>query len=161
VLAVIGGLAFYVWPTRYQYDHLKIGENSFPIRIDRFSGNTEVFYPSGWVKRESRVAQPDVALGPWEVATLQTTGEMDLNSTRVQVYNGSKYKISEMSVSISAFDDKHNALITNRIYRLTPAYPLSDLSPQSSGEFSATTGLNFRSPQTWEYSVVGAKGRTE
>src|ERR1035437_9155802 len=96
-LAVIAGLAYYVWPTRYRYDHLKLGQNEFPVRTDRLSGDTEVFYPSGWIKRESSVSQPDTDLAPWEVATLQTTGQMEFDSVKVQVYNGSKYKVSEIS----------------------------------------------------------------
>jgi hypothetical protein len=160
-VVVVAGLAFYVWPTRYSYDHLKVGPNEYPVRTDRLSGETEIFYPSGWVKRKPYVSQPDADLGPWELAALQTTGQMDFGSVKMQVYNGSSYKISEISASISIFDAKHNAVISNRIYRLTPSYPLSELQPQSSGEFTARTGLDFQPTQTWEFSVVGAKRRIE
>jgi hypothetical protein len=160
-LAAITGLACYVWPTRYRYDHLKIGPNEYPIRTDRLSGETEIFYPTGWIKREPHLSQPDVELPPWEVAALQTTGQMEFDSVKVQVYNGSKSQVSEISVSISIFDAKHNPVISNRVYRLTPSYSSSDLSPQSSGEFTARTGFDFEPTQTWEFSVVGAKGRTE
>jgi hypothetical protein len=159
---VLGCLAFFVWPTRYRYDHLKIGQNEFPVRTDRLSGATEIFYPSGWAKRDPYVSVHDIELDPRDVATLQTTGEMHFGSVKIQVYNGSKYKISEISVSISIFDSKHNPVISNRVYRLTPSYPLlSNLSPQTSGEFSARTGLDFQSSETWEFAVVGAKGQSE
>jgi hypothetical protein len=154
-------LAFYVWPTRYRYDHLKLGANDYPIRTDRLSGNTEIFFPYGWVKREPSVSHPEVELNPPDLFALQVTGSMEFDSVKIQVYNGSKFTISEISVSISTFDGTHNPLISNRVYRLTPSYPSTSLSPESSGEFTARTGFDFRSPQTWTFSMVGAKGRTE
>jgi hypothetical protein len=160
-IIVLGCLAFYVWPTLYRYDHLKLGANDYPIRTNRLSSDTEIFFPGGWVKREPSVNHPEVELDPWEIVALQVTGRMDSDSVEIKVYNGSKSIISEVSVSISVFDSTHNPLIDKRVYRLTPSYPSMNLSPQSSGEFSARTGLDFRPPQTWEFNVVGAKGRSE
>lgn len=36
-------IAILVWPTRYHYDHLKKGAQTYPVRIDRFSGRAEYF----------------------------------------------------------------------------------------------------------------------
>jgi hypothetical protein len=45
---VVGLFGWFVWPTRYRYDHLKFGQMNLPVRIDRFSGRAEALYPSGW-----------------------------------------------------------------------------------------------------------------
>jgi hypothetical protein len=50
VLAVLGLFAVYVWPTRYRYDHMSFPGDvgTYPVRIDRFSGEVEVLRPMGW-----------------------------------------------------------------------------------------------------------------
>ena len=52
-LVVLALFAIYVWPTRYSYDHMRMGQRELVVRIDRFSGVTEILYPDGW-----RVAAP-------------------------------------------------------------------------------------------------------
>ena len=46
--------AIFVWPTRYMYDHIGVGEgSSFIVRIDRFTGKAEWLMPQqGWVLME-------------------------------------------------------------------------------------------------------------
>jgi hypothetical protein len=46
-------LGIFVWPTRYRYDHIKEGSNTWPVRIDRFTGKAEALYRDyGWIKAE-------------------------------------------------------------------------------------------------------------
>jgi hypothetical protein len=49
-------LAFvtYVWPTRWRYDHMTVDGNIVPVRMDRFSGDSDMLVPDeGWVPVES------------------------------------------------------------------------------------------------------------
>jgi hypothetical protein len=48
ILAIIIIISFFVWPTMYKYDHIKLGDGTYPNRVNRFSGNTEVLVASGW-----------------------------------------------------------------------------------------------------------------
>ena len=72
-------------------------------------------------------------------------------------YNGSDFVLTEVRVSISVFDEKGNAVISNRVYRL-PAY---DFYPQQTKELSTDIGFSLEQGQTWQFSIVGAKGRPE
>lgn len=39
----------YIWPTCFMYTHTKIGSSSFPVRINRLSGETEILVAlQGW-----------------------------------------------------------------------------------------------------------------
>lgn len=49
VLAVVALFAVYVWPTRYRYDHVVTDGDTYPVRIDRFSGDADMLTPDdGW-----------------------------------------------------------------------------------------------------------------
>lgn len=72
-------------------------------------------------------------------------------------YNGSDFVLTEVRVSISVFDEKGNAVISNRVYRV-PAY---DFYPQQIKQLSTDVGFTLEQGQRWEFYVVGAKGRLE
>src|SRR5262245_1582146 len=50
VLILIAAIPFaiFVWPTKYAYDRLKLGEADFPVRIHRLTGDAEQLTPVGW-----------------------------------------------------------------------------------------------------------------
>lgn len=72
-------------------------------------------------------------------------------------YNGSAFVLTEVRVSISVFDEKGNTVISKRVYRV-PAY---DFYPEQTKELSTDVGFSLAQDQTWEFVVVGAKGRPE
>jgi hypothetical protein len=52
----------YVWPTRYRFDHVSVDGNTYPVRIDRFSGEGDMLVPDqGWtpVEGDSSDGNPD------------------------------------------------------------------------------------------------------
>ena len=51
--------AIYVWPTKYAYDQIKLGEAQFPVRIHRITGNAEQLTPAGWRPLRPGLAQTD------------------------------------------------------------------------------------------------------
>jgi hypothetical protein len=45
--------ALWVWPTRWRWDHLTVGGETYPVRIDRVSGHADVLLPGdGWTPVE-------------------------------------------------------------------------------------------------------------
>jgi hypothetical protein len=72
-------------------------------------------------------------------------------------YNGSTFVLTEVTVSISVLDEKGNAVISNRVYRV----PASDFYPQQTKELNTNLGFTLGQGATWQWYVVGAKGRPE
>lgn len=72
-------------------------------------------------------------------------------------YNGSDFVLTEVRVSISVFNEKGNAIISNRVYRV----PAFDFYPQQTKELSTDVGFTLGQGQRWEFYIVGAKGRPE
>jgi hypothetical protein len=59
LLAIIAALLFYVWPTRYRYDHMTVDGNLVIVRIDRFSGDSDMLVPDeGWTPVEGTESEP-------------------------------------------------------------------------------------------------------
>jgi hypothetical protein len=53
MLAGIGGLLGYVWLTRYRYHMLSTGGDTYPVRINCFTGNADALVPGeGWAPVE-------------------------------------------------------------------------------------------------------------
>ena len=53
-LLFIVAFAIYVWPTRWRYDHMTVDGNIVPVRMDRFSGDSDMLVPDeGWVPVEA------------------------------------------------------------------------------------------------------------
>jgi hypothetical protein len=85
-------------------------------------------------------------------ASITNYGKFEWNA-----YNGSDFVLTEVRVSISVFDEKRNALISNRVYRV-PAY---DFYPQQTKELSTDVGFTLGPDQKWGWIIVEAKGRPE
>ena len=53
-LLFVVAFAVYVWPTRWRYDHMTVDGNIVPVRMDRFSGDSDMLVPDeGWVPVEA------------------------------------------------------------------------------------------------------------
>jgi len=53
-LLLVVAFAVYVWPTRWRYDHMTVDGNIVPVRMDRFSGDSDMLVPDeGWVPVEA------------------------------------------------------------------------------------------------------------
>jgi hypothetical protein len=49
VFAIVLSFAIFVWPTRYRYDHVVTEGDTYPVRIDRFNGDSDMLTPDdGW-----------------------------------------------------------------------------------------------------------------
>lgn len=167
IALVLLTLAVLVWPTRYKYDHLKIREADYPVRIDRFTGKAEILYPSGWStsKTSERQQLPEEQMAKLKGdATLSSSGLMEL-----QIYNGTQWTVSEITVLVTLegspssspiedFDHQitDNNRITSRPYRLVAEF---GVEPLSSGRFRADLGFRLMPGQTWTFKIANAKGQ--
>jgi hypothetical protein len=74
-----------------------------------------------------------------------------------KAYNGCDFVLTEVTVSISVSDEKGNAVISNRVYRV----PAFDFYPQQTKELGTDVGFTLEQGQKWGFYIVGAKGRPE
>ncbi len=52
-LMLLAAFVLFVWPTRWRYDHMTVGQDTYPVRIDRLSGHADVLLPGdGWTPVE-------------------------------------------------------------------------------------------------------------
>jgi len=59
VLLFLVAFVVYVWPTRFRYDHLSTDGDTYPVRIDRFTGDSDMLVPDqGWVPVEGDSGDP-------------------------------------------------------------------------------------------------------
>jgi hypothetical protein len=145
-IAVFVVLAVFVWPTRYKYDHMKLGEDDLPVRIDRLTGKTEILFPQGWHAASEKTAENQIPaeqeLPAEEVA--KPTGQAQITSygwVEIEVYNGSNWKLSEITMLVTVLDSR-KAQILSRPYRLLPeAY--GNPTPESNTKFHASLGLEL------------------
>ncbi len=79
-IAIFSCLAVFVWPTRYRYDHMKIGENDLPVRTDRLGGKGEFLLPNGWhalgktAEAQKTTTEQGLPTKPWNTSALVVTG---------------------------------------------------------------------------------------
>ena len=68
ILILVAAIPFavYVWPTKYAYDRLKVGESDFPVRIHRVTSDADYLTPAGWrpLKQSPAQAQTDSSEQP-------------------------------------------------------------------------------------------------
>lgn len=55
MIALAATFAYFVWPTPWRYDRLRgVEGNEMPVRVNRFTGTTQLLSPNGWQERASR-----------------------------------------------------------------------------------------------------------
>ena len=146
-----------VWPTRYRYNHIKIEANDFPIRIDRFTGKTEIFRLSGWRDPdEQNRPKPELEIiQAQDLSKLDGRGEVTSNGDfNLNLYNGSNRTIAEITVLVTVNDSK-GIQVLSRQYRLQPKY--SNAEPLSSNLFQTQLGFSIGSDQSWNFTIVAGK----
>jgi hypothetical protein len=109
---IICGILF--WPTLYRYDKIKYGLRTLPIRVNRITGYTEILRLSGW--RGVKVEKVIKALPIEEKDKIKSTGDFDGEGHyKYAVYNGSKWTITRIKLSILAKDNQ-GKIIWHKIY---------------------------------------------
>lgn len=157
VAIVILLLGIFVWPTRYRYTEMKVGNNVSPVRIDRLTGRTEVLsLSSGWHQLGVNRLDASIKLPDSELSKL--TGKASITDQRIEcdIYNGSNWTVSEVTVKITIKNPDGTEDLT-REYRLTPQY-IGNCAPLTSRTFDADLGFSLKEKQTFSLNIVSAKG---
>ena len=161
IFAGLSACTIFIWPTRYRYDHIKVGENNLPVRTDRFNADTEVLYPTGWVSLRKRTENADREIMGDDLAKITGNGSIEPSGRfDLDTYNGSRFVLSEITISISVGGPAQYLSMSDRKYRLLPDYAIQ-LDPQSASKFHCDLGFTLRADQTWTFRIVGAKGHPE
>lgn len=109
-LAIVG---VYIWPTAYRYDHMTLAGSDLPVRINRFTGKTEILQGfTGWVEiRENDVsaASPpapkvDKHLSPTDLARIDgTLGLTNYGWIEAHIYNGTERRLGDVTVQVTVY----------------------------------------------------------
>ena len=102
--------AITVWPTWYRYDHITLGQTTLPVRTNRFTGQSEVLYTTGWQKATSTTQETrdtERALPAEELRKVTGKGGWCAlpDAFCIDLYNGSKWKLTELSINIEDSND--------------------------------------------------------
>lgn len=158
--------AVFVWPTRWRYDHVSLGEGTrLPVRVDRLTGITWVLSVAGQERGWIRVLDPRNPYARPPVPTeermnstdgIQGRGWIDemlgeAYSWKASLYNATDWTLTEITVSL-----KFKGL--TRLYRIE-CY----IKPQSSGDCSTTVdeGVKLiwkKTRKNPEWGIVSARG---
>ncbi len=126
IALAISAFAVLVWPTRYRYDHMDTGAgHSYPVRINRFTGRTEVLYENGWEESQGQTTtKQDINLPDDQLAKLETKASIWVYAfLNVDVYNGSDFNVSEITVDVVVMnrlgkkEDIHRKDRINKIFQ--------------------------------------------
>src|SRR3989304_9570841 len=142
---ILFGILF--WPTLYQYENITIGGNSFPVRINRLTGNSDIFVLGKWSSQDVKNSKilPDSE-------QYKITGNAGLNgygSFSGKVYNGSNWNITELTIQVAA-KEKDGSMRWNRKYTAKTA-----IAPLTTGfiSFDVTGEENIASSE-WSIEEV-------
>jgi hypothetical protein len=158
-IVIVVLLAIFVWPTRYTYDHINIGRNEYPVRINRFTGQAEVLQQNGWRildKNSSSLNSENEDLPASDISKLSAkpyipgTG----NYLYCDVYNGSDWKVKELIGQFTVFNQDGTVSISRK-YQLGIVYPVR---PYQSDTFITKLDVTINQGQKWELKIIGARG---
>lgn len=145
------------WPTLYRYDHITSGSGaSYPVKINRFTGQTYVLYQNGWelASKPSKAEPPETELPPEELAKLTSEASLKGGSLlTVKIYNGSRYKVNEITVLVSY---RYKFIeVWRRPYRIQKEY---GTWPEKTSSFDTDLGADIGKDDTWDWKITSAKG---
>ena len=162
-LAAIIFVGWFVWPTRYRYDRIKMGQTELPVRIDRITSKAEGLYPDGWrflgAKQETETAKElpreELSKVTGECSTWGSTSSY----IDCELMNSSNWVIDSVRVEV-VVKNADNSVARIREYDLTRDSHSSG-KPLRTSRFFSELGFTFERGQTWSWSIVGAKGNSK
>ena len=143
-------IAILIWPTIYRYDRITIGNNTYPVKINRITGYAEHYYPGvGWVSpqnnKKARVIPSEecdkIKVTRGTTKKTDNIGELieSLNQNadfEVVVYNGSQWTVTEILFIFKTADNKTIKLVGSGTIR---PFTTSDMSIKVTGEEDKST----------------------
>ncbi len=150
-------VVLFIWPTRYRYDKMVLGERTLPVRIDRLSGNAEMLMTDGWrsMKRAMPSSPLQDELSSLELSRLTGTARAEASGwIEANLYNGNAFAVRSvvLTVFVKAADGE---VVLSRDYQLST----TDGGPLQSSEFIANLGFKLESGQKLEWRIKSAQRR--
>ena len=130
-------IGFVFWPTMYRYDRLTGGNVSVPMRTNRITGVTQVFWQGDWRTTGSQAASgsagaEDQRLPATEQALLTGEGSFGYSGRGYQttgfgvsLYNGSAWIVNRVVLRVSAIEPAGGVRWSRRFSETTSIGPLS------------------------------------
>lgn len=151
--------ALLVWPTLYHFDRMDLGPGqSFPVRINRITGSTEILYPSGWraPSQEPNRTEPARDLTADELQKLDGRASLDrFGKLEFDLYNGTDLYVKEVTVEV-VVQDEHRKEVLRRLYRISPMF--GPALPLRSRTVETYLGFVLAPNQHWNWRLIAAKG---
>jgi hypothetical protein len=159
LVVLLLALAIGVWPTRYKMERVSIGSSpSVLVRIDRITGKPEILTTTGWRSMED-AAQANIGpvdLPSDQVKKLDAHGGWCIssdNSFCLDLYNGSNWRLTGMSIYITAKNDDGSVKWERRFDK-----KYLDIAPFGTDKFYIDTG--DKAPKH-EWYILSVNGRQE
>lgn len=171
VAAAIVVVGFLLWFNRYSFSEMKLGDNTFPVRTSRFTGEAEVLVMGQWTRMggisySSSSTDKTFSLEPDELRRID--GRAEIRKQRYvevggvpktllscSVYNGTSHSLAELTIKLEIKETDTQKGIT-RDYRLRPKNG-GVVPPLSNGDFETDIGLNPE-PGKWSWGIIEASG---
>ena len=136
---IISGILF--WPTLYRYDKTKLDSNQYLVKVNRFTGYTEILYSNGWEKKESVKQVKDIHKEDTDKIVLK--GDFDgKGNYKCTFYNGTDWNIKKIRLSIETLSIQGKKVV-QRIYEIPVTIP-----PFSTDNSYSIRLMNY-APQTF------------
>lgn len=148
-----------VWPGRYRYDQLRMGNNTYPVRIDRLTGHAALLDGESWVpvrdSERSSSADSAKSLPAAEVAKLTGTASAPMGTMYLNLYNGSSsWRVTEIQVAVIGKGAAGNTL-WRRSYKTS-----ADIGPLASG-IASFTFTEDPAMKRFDWSFESVKGHQD
>jgi hypothetical protein len=172
VAAAVLVVGVLLWFNRYSFSEMRIGDNTFPVRTSRFTGESEVFVMGSWTQMggdasTSSSTDKTFVFGPDELRKIDgragirkqefvPVGEVPKTLLSCSVYNGTSHSLGELTVRLELKETDTQKGVT-RDYRLRPKSG-GFVPPLSNGDFETDIGLAAPDQGKWSWAVVGATG---
>jgi hypothetical protein len=123
---LLAGVIF--WPTLYRHDTVRMEDATFPLRINRLTGRTEMFVGLEWIQAGSDASSDDQSTDLPSNEAAKVTGNGALTGYgwfSGKVYNGSSWTVTGLVISVSAKERDGSVRWTREFNVRVSAQPLS------------------------------------
>jgi len=158
LLAIIGvSCAIFLWTERFEYDHMNLpnGE-SYPVRINRLTGNSQVLYRGVWKPAAEVKSVPPLIENLSQDQLRRLTGKGEIGSMEgvfnLTLYNGSDFALREITIEITV-RDSHQEEVLQRYYRI-----VQDHDYRQNGEYAQALDFSVGPQQSWSWKITAARG---
>jgi hypothetical protein len=116
---------FLFWPTLYRYDTMKLGDNSVPLRVNRFTGSAQYASAGKWISLQDQATEGKESLIPSseqskivnDITWMDVTGSPNSlhNTLSIEGYNGSSWRITKLRFRVVS-KNKNGSSVLNRLF---------------------------------------------